>query len=332
MLAQIAECKPARPATGTPQRLILVNPHSFRMGRGDRLDQVRALTQASDAELELVSGPADIARQLEKHDPGSDDLLVIIGGDGTLQATVSHLAEQSHESDFPRLLVLGGGRTNFTARDLGSHGRLLPLLRRALQTPESLQMETRRPLRLQLPGQPPLYGFFVAGALVDHVIRDCHRYRASGRGWLRTGHPSSAWRVLQLAMLGLIGRSEYRPPLMRVDAAGLGTVASPMRIVLLSSLLHSHGRLDPYADRGQGGLRLTAITSQAKGFWRSLPALLQGHFKDTMQVSQGYLSGRADMVQVEGLPSICLDGQEYTLDTRQVLQVTAGPSFGFLRP
>lgn len=311
---------------------ILVNPRSFRISGGARLDRVCQTARAAGTPVHIVHDPDEIESALATLGADPPQRLVIIGGDGTVQAAVSALID-SPARPTPPLLVLGGGRTNFTARDLGTHRSLVGLLGHALHKPEALNCTQRRILTIAQPARNlTLHGFFVAGALVDHVIRDCHRYRTRHRGWLRTGHPSSAWRVLQLAVLGALGRSRFRPRPMRIDAGPLGSLEQPMRILIASSLAHGRGWIDPYASRGSGAVRLTAIGAQARRLSSTLPGLLRGHLPDALQPDAGYLSGRTEQVVLQGLDAVCVDGQEYDLDPSLDVVLRAGPEFRFLTP
>ncbi len=320
-------------AAPAPMRtVILANPNSFRMAIGKHLAQVDRLARAGAMSLYPVQSPADIASALAEAAPGVDDRLVIIGGDGTLQAVVTELVAPAERGQAPTLCMLGGGRTNLTARDLGSHRRVLQRLEQLSTRPSEWHCSWRSVLRLGGSQHGPLYGFFVAGALVDAVIRDCHAYRARSRGWLRTGHGATPWRLSQLGLQALSGRSRFELPSLAVRADGLGSLSGPCRILLLSTLHHQGAGLSPYADRGQGPLRVTAIHQQAQAFWRHLPGLVAGRLAAGLGPQTGYLSGRSHRVQVLGLPSICLDGQEFALDPERPLQVEAGPDFRFLHP
>lgn len=311
---------------------ILVNPRSFRVNGKGQLDSIQRRAAATGVPVHVVEEPEDIAGVLSENASREAQTLVVIGGDGTLQALASALADVSGTSA-PKVLALGGGRTNFTARDLGTDRRLDQLLERALTRPQGWRVALRPVLALEHPHlTAPLYGFFVAAALVDHLIRDCHRYRTRHRGWLRTGHPSSAWRVAQLALLGMVGRHHFEPPQARVEAGSLGSLQGSLRLLIATSLEHAEGWLDPYAKRGQGTLRVTAVSASAHRFWGRLPSLLRGSFRDGWQPGNGYLSGRTDQLRLRGLNTFCIDGQEFELDPTEEIIVRAGPDIHFLVP
>lgn len=323
-----------RPASAgrDARRIILANPRSFRMASRNRLQRIDRMAHSRAIPLYAVHGPEEIRAALGEAAPGPADQLIIIGGDGTLQAAVSELADQAQRGEAPTLCMLGGGRTNFTARDLGSHDRLIGSLEHLLQQDSSWRVVERAVLRISGSDHGALYGFFVAGALVDALIRDCHHYRARSTGWLSTGHAGTPWRLAQLAALGMLGRKRFDLPDIHLQADGLGALNGAARIVLITSLRHASGALNPYAARGDGPVRITAIQRCARGFWRRLPALLRGRFGPAQVPEHGYLSGSTNRLTLAGLQSICLDGQEYNLDPEQTLEVRAGPAFRFLHP
>ena len=313
------------------RRFILANPHSFRMATRNRSQRIDQIAEARRIPIYRVHGPVEIAAALAEIQPSRSDQLIVIGGDGTLQAAVSELADQADRGEAPALCMLGGGRTNFTARDLGSHERLLGALEHLISRPEDWSSTERPVLRISGSEHGTLYGFFVAGALVDAVIRDCHAYRARG-GWLRQGNAATPLRLLQLGLLGLSGRRRFSLPKLKLQAEGLGELSGTTRILLVTSLQHESGLLNPYAALGSGAVRLTAIQRGARGFWRRLPALLTGRLALADGPRQGYLSGSAPRLRVSGLASICLDGQEYPLDPARTLDIESGPVFRFLHP
>lgn len=312
--------------------MIMANPRSFRMSLRGRLSRIEALASNHRIPMEVVTGPEDIRSALEQAVHQGVQLLVIIGGDGTLQAAVTLLAETFPDSDLPAIMMLGGGRTNYTARDIGTHKRLIDTLAVALEEPQSLQQTTRHSLIVEQDGQPRIHGFFIAGALVDYVIRDCHRHRGAGSGPLRTGHVSTTWRVLQLGLLGLLGGCRFNATRMLIDAGDLGQLDAPIRLLLITSLHHRREFIDPYCDRGEGAVRLTAVAGNARSFWLRLMRLVRGRLDRRMRPETGYLSGRTERVGITGLKQLSLDGQEHDFDPELPVTIRTGKAFRFLHP
>ena len=300
------------------------------MALGGRSKALRDLARQHSAEIIESSAPEDFtaAARLALAEP--DRLLVLCGGDGTIQAVVTALAEYGEPEQFPRLLLLGGGRTNYTARDLATHARPAERLQQALTHPQQLEETVRHSLILRQSGQPDRHGFFVAGARINDVIRDCHAYRQRHEGWLQRGHASSAWRVSQLGLKAIFGRLDFPDWPAHIRADGLGELSGPVRLLLVTTLSHSAMRHDPYPERGSGPLRLTASLSDARAFWPRLPRLVSGRWSSQMDSRQGYLGGRCRSICLEGLAQVCLDGQEHDYAPDRALEILPGPPFRLL--
>lgn len=324
-----------RVATGTTATRLILNPLSFRMSRGRRHDRLGARARELGIGVTETATEQALAQAIEVLVADPPDRVIVCGGDGTVQALITALAELD-EGERPDLLILGGGRTNYTARDLATHDQPERLLSRAADPQSRWRRSTRHSLILRQQGQPDRHGFFVAGALLDDVIRDCHRYRQQHRDsaipWLHTGHASSAWRVSQLGVQRLLGRRRFPAHPMTVDIDGHASLSGDLKLVLMTTLEHRGQTVNPYAERGQGALRLTATRADAEHFWRRLPRLLRGRYHHSMTPSQGYLSGRCTRATFSGLARVCLDGQEHDYRSDQALEIVTGPAFRFLHP
>lgn len=325
---------PVLPMAELPPCLI-VNPKSFRASQGRLAERAAALATAYGAEVIQVERSSQLADGLDRILRLGQRRIFVLSGDGTVQAIVDHLARLPAGSPMPQLLVLAGGRSNLTAGDLGGRGDLLNKLESALRRCRddvAFEVEDRPTLHIEQAPAPPRRGFFVAGGVIHDAVRACHRHRVSGRGRLRKGHLSTAWYLLKLAVLGMLGRSPLACPVLDIDAPGCGRLQGPSRVLIASTLLHREGLFNPYADRGTGDLRITAVARTAPWFWRSLPRILMGRFTRRLNLEHGYLSGRCDEITVLGLRGYSLDGEEFDTDPTRPVVIRTGPRMSFLRP
>lgn len=326
---------PATPAASRSPPCLIVNPKSFRTSNGGLAARAMALGAAYGAEVI----EAHLREQLEA---GLDRVLaqgvrrvIVLAGDGTVQAIVDHLARKPSGFALPQLMVLGGGRTNMTAADLGGSGGLMRKLEATLmrcRDGQPFRSEQRRTLSIEQSPAPPRRGFFVAGGFVDDVIRDCHRHRHSERGAMRKGHLSTHWYLFKFALLSLIGRCPIAYPEMDIAASNGEHLSGPNRVLIATTLLHREGLFNPYADRGTGALRVTSITASAPRFWLSLPRILLGRFSRKLNAQRGYLSGRCDQIEVLGMNGYSLDGEDFDTDPARPVLIGTGPQFNFLIP
>ena len=320
-----------------PVSCLVVNPRSFTVASSRLAVRAIALAKAHGAEVIEADHPEHFEAGLDAALARGARRVFVLGGDGTVQAIVDHLARRAPASAMPQLLILGGGRTNLTAADLHGSGSALKkletaLIRSARDPAGGFGLQHRHTLVMEQAPAPPRHGFFVAGAIVDSLIRRCHQDRATGSGRLRTGPYSTAWSLMKEAVPALRGRPPYAFPELDVEVPGHGRLHEPMRLLLASTLAHGNRMLDPYADRGAGILRVTAVTAAARGFWRSLPRLVTGRYSEAMNIHRGYLSGRCDGFVVQGLDGYTLDGQSFRTDPARPVAVRAGPRFDFLVP
>ena len=315
---------------------VIVNPRSHTVARDGLAAPALALARAQGADVIEAHGPETIAAGLDRALAHGARRIIVLAGDGTVHAIVDRLAMLPPGAPMPPLLLLGGGRSNLTAADLGGSDAALKRLETALLRARSEADDTgairyRHALVVEQPPAPLRHGFFVAGALVDRLIRRIHRYRHGG-GRLRKSDAGTAWCVLRAVVPVMRGNGDFASPTLDVDLPGQGSLHGPVRIVVATTLAHADPSFNPYADRGEGALRATAVADGAAGFWRRLPRLLRGRFSSQMTSAAGYLSGRCPSVSIRGLDGYTLDGQSFDCDPSRPVVIRTGPRIAFLAP
>lgn len=320
-------------AEATTPPCLIVNPRSFSASRG-LAAQATALARSHNAEVVVVDGPASTIAAVEAILARRQQHVMVLAGDGTVCAIVDQLCGLPQGAWIPDLLVLPGGRSNLTAADLVPGGAALATMTRALLLAREgrwdVAVEERCPLRIEQSPAPARHGFFLAAALIDSAIRQCHQHR-SDHSTLATGL-STVGYVIRLGVLALFGRSGLTCPSLQIDAGGCGTQQGLVRLLLVTTLLHRKGIFNPYASRGAGKVRMAAVSHAAPHFWRSLPRLLTGRYSASMTTEAGYLSGRCERLSVTGLAGYSLDGEAFDADPTRPVTITAGPRLRFVCP
>ncbi len=331
---------------GTVPPCLIVNPLSFRASQGGLAGRAIALARRHGAQVIEAVEPADVFAAMEQLRARRQPRVFVLSGDGTVQGIVQYLALLPAQEWEPELLVLGGGRSNVTARDFGgvpAYAKLEAALRGSSEG-RPMGVELHQLLRIEQEGSTPQHGFLLAAAMIDSGIRLCRRHRKSGHGWIHTGPLSDAYTLGRLALQVLTGRSPLPPfPQMRIDAVatppatGPTTAASqslqgPIRVLVATTLRHAEGLYNPYAARGEGSVRVTAVAATAPRFWRRLPKILTGRFDEHMDSSQGYLSGRFDHVVLLGLGHYSLDGEAFETDATRPVFIRGGAHLRVLKP
>ena len=176
--------------------LLVVNPKATTTS--SRTKDVLAHALASDLKLEVAAteyrGHArDLAREAAAS--GSVDLVVALGGDGTVNEVVNGLLAEGPSEHLPRLGVVPGGSTNVFARALGlpndpveATGALLDALAAGSERTIGLG-------RAATPGLPERWFTFTAGFGFDAgVVGRVEQHRRSGRRSTHTLYVNQAVR------------------------------------------------------------------------------------------------------------------------------------------
>jgi Diacylglycerol kinase catalytic domain len=310
--------------SSTGNRAFLPKLRSFCAGRSDVFHY----------EVENASQIGDGLKSIARVKPR---VLVINGGDGTVQAT---LTELYHGGQFgrepPPVAVLPNGKTNLIALDLGSQGDPLKALERILElaqgdlAPHVVQRELIA-LTEGDHGKRPVLGMFLGGAgLADTILYCRHQIYPLG---LPNGlsHVIAGIAVIFSMLFGIRGR--YLPPApnpVRVSLIrdGQGTQRFAFLIVTtLEKLL-----LSSRTERGgtQHGLKLMAID-------QSLPALLRGLWASMLgKLGRDPVSGvhveHGDVIRIESDgTSVILDGETFSAIAGRPIVLRSTSPVPFLR-
>jgi len=316
---------PAAAAAGSP--CLLINPSSFRASRRNLAARAARLAGQAGVEVFTLRSFVDLQPQLQRLRAMRCSQLWVLAGDGTLQAIAEWLRDLPAGDWSPALLPLAGGRANIVPRECGGYPAL-PALRRALavwRDGRSLPEAQIVTLSVRQGEAPARLGFLLAGGVIHHGVRLCAEHRARGRGWLHRSWFADPYTLLKLAVQVWTGRSPLPPyERLEVQLAGGQRLHAPTRILLASTLRLERALYNPFAARGEGVVRVTAVAAAAQCFWRRLPALLGGRFDDSMDVGQGYLSGRCPAARVLGVTGYALDGEAFTADPSLPLELSPG--------
>lgn len=318
----------AAAVAGADATCLLINPLSCRTLYGGLVQQAELLARAHNLRVEVTGDPLRIRQLLDELRARQARRLFVLSGDGTIQLIARYLADLAPGGWNPELLLLGGGRANVVPRAFGG-APALPALRRvlrALREQQAMRVVQQPVMCVSQPGRPVQQGFVLVGALIDYGVRYCRNWRAAGTSWWHRGILADQISLLGLGARVLLGRSSVPPaPQMVVRMQPTGTLYAPVRVLVAGVLHDARGHYNPFADRGEGPLRLTAVAAEAPRFWRNLPRMLAGRFDDqTMNVAQGYLSGHCHAVTLEGLAGYSLDGEPFDADPALPLVLSTG--------
>lgn len=302
--------------TGRPRHVaLLLNPQSGRMQR--RLATLRGLAASipgvSVREASMPAAMAEAVREWRADPPG---LIVVIGGDGTLQGLLTALLRQP-DGAVPDLLVIPAGTTNMSAADLGARHKPEPALRALaawLDGGGDTPGATARPvLRIDAgPGFEPQFGLFFGTGAVLNGVRYYHE-QVRPTGVCGVVGPALAFGRLLLSLLRN-KPSRLLPPmpakLEMADACRNGD----WLLVLASTLDRLLIGCRPYWGTEPAPLHVTAVAHRPRRLAWMLPRLLSGHGGGVAREQDGYVSHNVETLQLTGPQEFILDGELFRAD------------------
>ena len=314
---------------------LISNPLSERNRRRQPAmrDAVAAHPDLLHAELDSVHATADVLREFA--DRGVD-LLIVSGGDGTVQKVLTELLNGQAFDPLPLLAVLPGGMTNLIAADVGLHGdpvQSLVRLCRAVADPSMARSTQQRSvLSLQrAPGESPIHGMFLGTAAFYHAIMMA-RNEVHPTG---VKHDLALAMSLGLALFRLVTGWRGSSALSRGEAMAVelnGRVAAPEEhlLFLATTLERLFLGLMPFWGEGRGGVRYTRIGFPPQRMWRALLPVIRGRPRPWM-AARGYESGWTEQCRLRLQCPIVFDGEIFTPEPGTPVTLRADRRVTFLQ-
>ncbi len=296
-------------------------------------DAVAGYFDLLHAELDSVHATADVLRDFARREVG---LLIVSGGDGTVQKVLTELLNGREFDPLPRIAVLPGGMTNLIAADVGLQGdpvqSLIKLCRVASDPAVERETLERSVLSLQrTPDEPPIHGMFLGTAAFYHAIMMARRQV----------HPTGAKHDLALAiglalalfrlMTGWAGFSPLsRGERMVVELDGRAAAPEEYLLFLATTLERLVLGLLPFWGEGSGGVRYTSIGFPPQRPWRALFPVIRGRPRPWM-AARGYRSGWTAECRLSLQCPIVFDGEIFTPELGTPVTLRADRRVTFLR-
>ena len=320
-----------------PRVALLSNPRST--GNLAQLSRIR--TYCADHpdifhyEVEHVDQIGDALRSIAQVRP---KMLVINGGDGTVQAAITEMMNGGHFGDNPPpVAVLPNGKTNLIAFDLGAGDDPIRSLERVLELARSdLDPHiVERELIALSDGSPlgkPVVGMFLGGAGLAETMLFCRDKIYP------LGLPNGVAHVLTVlaGLLGLIFGRGLPPTAVPVRVSVPrheqlnGRFAVLMVTTLERLLLLNDASSSAAVPKRGGALQLLVIERR---FFSVIRAMLAAVFG---RLGRRRLSGvhveRGDEIRIEGdKSSVILDGELFEVRRDSPIVLKSTPPMSFLR-
>ena len=297
---------------------LLSNPRST--GNRTILPRVRSFCanhpEIFHYEVEHVEQIGTALRTIARVNPR---VLVINGGDGTVQATLTELYNSDlFKGSPPPVAVLPNGKTNLIALDLGATGDPIEALGRVLEIAQGDMAEhvvTRELIALSH-GQDgvgdslkPVIGMFLGGAGLAEVMLYCRNkiYPLGLPNWL--SHAVTALALLVTLLLGL--RAAFLPTRaepVKVSLIRQGELHGRFSLLIVTTLKKLLLGSSLATGTRAGALQLMVVDQNP---WALLRALFAGLFGRLGKgIVRGVHLGRGDEIRIEGdRSSVILDGE-----------------------
>ena len=313
---------------------LISNPGSERNRRG--LDDVHAVSTGARDLVHVVADGAqslgEILADLARQEIG---LLVISGGDGTVQRLLTNLLETRPFERSPPVAILPRGMANMTAGDVGLRGRPVRALPRLLETVRSGdlagQVTHRHVLRVEnIKGLPPQRCMFLgAGAIYDAIEFCCRKVYSRGlKGNLGMGLTLGGFLLRGLFGSGDNGSIHGHDIAITINHQA---VSRARRLLVLATTLdHLVLGTRPFWEEGVRPIRFTSIAHPPPRLVRSAPKVLYGWRRATLP-GDAYVSGGAERLALGLDSAFTLDGELFEPEPQAPLLVTAPDRVGFVK-
>lgn len=270
------------------------------------------------------------------------DLLVVNGGDGTLQYVLTEILANNPFGDrLPLVAPLRAGRTNMSAMDLGADRDplrgLAAMLASARAGRIAERVEPRRVLRVAYGfgiERGVQYGMFFGAGLIKRAIELNHRlFDQEGQRHLVEGVPGAT-----LVTAGLLGRvitgdrsGILEPDKLQIVLDGEEIHRGEYHLVIASTLSRLFARMRPFWGKGPGGVRFTAIAAPCERIGRAAIGMLRGRPAAWVTPERGYTSRNVEHAELRMSCGFTVDGELWEPDPDRSVALSAERVVHFVR-
>ncbi len=263
-------------------------------------------------------------------------VIVINGGDGTVQASLTELYQGEHfQGRVPPIAVLPNGKTNLIALDLGIHGDPIKALERIVEIAKTGLDDhvVARELIALSDGQAetrPVLGMFLGGAgLADYMLYCRNQIYPLG---LSNGfsHFLTAVAVVISLLFGI--RARFLPPSskpVRISLIRDGELAGRYAVLIVTTLERLLLGVQP-GGSSRGNMKLMAVDQSLPALFRLVWASLSGRIGKRKM--EGIHLEQGDTIRIEGNhSSVILDGELFEASEGKPIILRSTQPVPFLR-
>lgn len=265
------------------------------------------------------------------------DFIAISGGDGTVSACLTNIANIYHDVPLPAVAILPSGNTNLIAGDVGFglHGE--EAVDRLLR-PEGLRSCLRSPIRLSWPDEErsSVLGMFGGCTGYARAVRIAH----SPSVLKFAPHDLAVFFTLFSSMASLLFRRS-RYSWMKGDTlswSAKGGILSELEMegrsfLFMATALEklSHG-IWPFwgKDADETGFRFLDVRAFPKDLLKACCNLLRGQAPEWLRSHDDYISASAGEMLLRTDSDFVLDGEVFPAPASGLIRLEEGPAFRFV--
>ncbi len=309
--------------------------NNLRAGRsaGCTAQVLRVLDRYPEVLHAETSSGEVVAEALAEFAREGVELLVVNGGDGTIQHVLTELLGSPKRDWMPMIAPIRGGRTNMTAIDLdcrkdATRG-LVELLDAARAGDIRDRVQERAVLRVDL-GDQVKYGMFFGAGMLYRAIQLAHRTVPEDRSHGLTGVFMVTASLIARAMAGT--RSGVLSPDKMQIAVDRTPLESEEFTLVMSSTLHRlFFGLRPFWGSGPGPVRVTTIAARARGLARAVPGIYRGSPPAHATPEAGFTSRNAEHAAFRIDCGLTVDGELFPPEPGRVVELSGDDRVLFVR-
>jgi hypothetical protein len=263
------------------------------------------------------------------------ELLVVNGGDGTLQYTLTQMLTTDDFPSIPMVAPLRGGRTNMTAMDIGAQRDPVKGLQSLMEDVRAgrigdrlvdrplLRVETLRDRRIH-------YGFFFGAGMIHRAIDLTHSIFPRGRS---QGSFGAGIVTAGLLLKTIAKRSDgvLTPDKAQILLDGELVGSGEFTLIIASSLQRLFLKINPFWGLEEAPVRFTAMASNSKRTAAAAPGILRGKPRSFVKPAAGYTSRNVDVAELRIDAGFTVDGETIQPRSGEIVRISGDRRVRFVR-
>jgi len=263
------------------------------------------------------------------------DVLVVNGGDGTLQRVLTEiLSDEPIFDEVPMVAPLRSGRTNMSALDIGSRHdtirSLVTLIDAVADGAISRRIVERPVLRVEMVDEGrPQYGMFCGFGIIHRAIELTHRVFPPGRA---QGVFGSA--IMTAALVTRVATGS-NAELLIADAMDIRLDGEDIphrnyKLILASTLERFFLGIRPFWGSERAPIHFTAVADRALGIGPAI-SILRGRRPRRADVDPRFVSRNVRNAELRLACGLTVDGELFPPHPGRVVRVAAREGIRFVR-